>query len=83
MVGALIPFESKGVDFALTALFVVILIGQWQGAKDRLPSVIGIGTALLCRLVFGPENFLIPAMLLILLSVTLLRKPLERRQERA
>lgn len=79
--GMAIPFDSTGVDFALTALFVVILIGQWQGARDRLPNVIGVGGAVLCRLIFGPERFLIPAMLTILLAVTFLRKPLERRQE--
>jgi len=79
--GMAIPFDSTGVDFALTALFVVILIGQWQGARDRLPNVIGVAGTVLCRLLFGPERFLIPAMLTILLSVTLMRKPLERRQE--
>lgn len=81
-IGMAIPFNNTGVDFALTALFIVILIGQWQGAKDRLPAVIGISGAILCRLIFGPERFLIPAMLVILLAVTCLRKPLERRQDR-
>ena len=79
--GMAIPFDSTGVDFALTALFVVILIGQWQAARDRLPAVIGLGGAVLCRLLFGADRFLIPSMLVILLAVTCLRKPLERRQE--
>ncbi|MCL2166372.1 MAG: AzlC family ABC transporter permease [Clostridiales bacterium] len=82
LVGKALAFNTSGIDFALTALFTVILISQWQGAKDRLPNGIGIAGAVLCRLLFGPERFLLPAMLLILLSVTCLRKPLERRQSR-
>ena len=82
LIGRALPFNSAGVDFALTALFVVILTGQWQKAKDRLPNVIGVVGAVLCRIFFGPEGFLIPAMIFILLSVSCLRKPLERRQAR-
>ncbi|MDR0469331.1 MAG: AzlC family ABC transporter permease [Peptococcaceae bacterium] len=76
-VGMAIPFEVAGIDFALTALFVVILIGQWQGARNRLPTVIGVAGSVVCRLLFGSDRFLIPAMLVILLSVTALRKPLD------
>ena len=80
ILGMAAPFPADGVDFALTALFVVIFIGQWQAARDRLPNVIGVACALFCRMLFGAENFLIPAMLMILLSAACLRKPLERRQ---
>ena len=82
LLGEVIPFDSTGIDFALTALFVVILIAQWQGAKDRLPTLIGIAGAILCRLAFGADRFLIPAMVVILASVTGLRPYLERRQEK-
>jgi 4-azaleucine resistance transporter AzlC len=78
ILGSIINFNTKGIDFVLTALFVVILINQWQSVSNHLPAIIGIVSAILCRLVFGPSNFIIPSMLVILLSVTLLRKPLER-----
>ena len=80
LLGMAIPFNVAGVEFSLTALFVVIFISQWQGARDRLPSLIGIAGAVFCRLIFGADRFLIPAMLVILLAVTGLRNPLERRQ---
>jgi len=81
LLGGAIPFNVAGVDFALTALFTVIFIGQWQTAKDRIPSCLGVACALVCRLIFGPEQFLIPAMIVILAAVTGLRATLERRQE--
>ena len=80
VLGLAIPFDVTGIDFALTALFVVIFVGQWQGAKDRLPSVIGVASALLCRLLFGPDHFLVATMLLMLLLMTVFRRPLTRRQ---
>ncbi|MDF2538090.1 MAG: azlC [Herbinix sp.] len=81
ILGGMIDFDTKGIDFVLTALFVVILINQWKATKNHLPALIGIGSAISCRLLFGADDFIIPAMLLILLSVTLIRTPLERRNK--
>lgn len=78
ILGSLIEFDTKGIDFVLTALFVVILINQWRSTKNHLPAMIGIASALLCRIIFGASNFIIPSMLLILLLMTLLKKPMER-----
>ena len=78
ILGSLIEFDTKGIDFVLTALFVVILINQWRLTKNHLPAMIGIASALLCRIIFGASNFIIPSMLLILLLMTLLKKPMER-----
>ena len=61
----------------MTALFVVIYLNQWMEAKDHRPALIGLGATLLCLIVFGADNFTLPAMALILLSLTLLRKKLE------
>ena len=75
--GAFLPFDTTGIDFAMTALFVVIYLNQWMEAKNHRPALIGLGATLLCLIVFGADNFILPAMALILLSLTLLRKKLE------
>lgn len=61
--GRLIHFNSEGIDFALTALFVTVFLEQWLSSKDHLPALAGVGVSLLCLPVFGAEGFLIPAML--------------------
>ena len=78
LLGSMLTFNTKGIDFVLTALFVVILINQWRSTSNHLPAMIGIGSAILCRLVFGATNFIIPSMLTILVLVTLLKTPMER-----
>lgn len=78
ILGNVIPFDITGIDFVLTALFVVIFIEQLLTNKKHLPELIGVGSAILCRLIFGPDNFLIPTMILILILVTIFRSPLER-----
>lgn len=79
ILGNFITFNTKGIDFVLTALFVVIFINQWKSSKNHVPVLIGIVSSILCRLVFGAANFIIPSMLLIILLVTLLQKKIERR----
>lgn len=77
--GSLLPLGIRGVDFAMTALFVVILLEQLLSGRKNLPSVfIGIGSSLLALLVFGGGDFIIPSMLLMLALLLLLRRPLER-----
>lgn len=65
LAGVLLPFQWKGIDFALTALFTSVFTEQWLSSKDRTAAVVGVVSALLCLLVFGADRFLIPAMLLI------------------
>lgn len=79
LLGGLVSFNTAGIDFVLTAMFVVIFINQWKATSNHLPVLIGLGAALLCRIVLGPEKFLIPAMIVILVLVTLLRGPIEKR----
>ena len=81
--GTLLLFNTEGVDFALTALFVTVLTEQWLSAKDHVPALIGLGASLVCLLIFGGERFLIPAMLVIALLLCLYtgRKPGERGGE--
>ena len=77
IIGSMISFNTKGLDFVLTALFVVIFIDQWKGRKNHVPALVGLGSALLCLLLFGQDHFMIPAMILILLLLTVFRKRME------
>lgn len=72
--GALIPWDFAGIDFSLTALFVCILTEQWLSMKDHVPALIGLVASIVCLLVFGAANFLIPSMITITLALTILMK---------
>ena len=73
LLGAALPFSTEGIDFALTALFVCVVAEQWLSTKEHTPALLGLGMSVLCLLLFGPESFLLPAMLLILLGLSLYR----------
>ena len=74
LLGAVIPFSTAGIEFSMTALFITSFTEQWLKTRDHLPALAGLLGTLLCLLLFGPERFLIPAMLLITLVLTLVRK---------
>ena len=74
LAGTLLPINYEGVDFALTALFVTIFVEQWLSTKNHWPAIIGVAVTALCLILFGTEIFLIPSMLIIAASLTLLRK---------
>lgn len=74
LLGQALPFDTTGVDFAITALFVVIFTDQWLSRKNHLPALIGVGVSLLSLLCFGPDRFIIPAMAGIALLLMLLRR---------
>ena len=74
LLGAVLPFSTAGIEFSMTALFVASFTEQWLTAKDHVPALTGLLCTLLCLLLFGKEQFLIPAMLLITLILTLLRR---------
>ena len=78
--GSVLNFNTKGLDFAMTALFVVIFVEHWQKEKNRIPALIGLAIPLVCLLVFGVDRFMLPAMGLILLALTLLQKPLSKEE---
>lgn len=63
LIGATIDFNSAGIDFAMTALFVVIFVEQWEKTKNHLPAVAGVGISVICLLIFGASGFLIPSMI--------------------
>lgn len=76
--GSLIRFDTEGLDFVMTAMFAVIFMEQWMKDKNHIPALLGLGLSLLCLLAFGADGFLLPSMAAILLSLTLVRKPLEK-----
>ena len=74
ILGQLIPFSTEGIDFSLTALFITVFVEQWKSTGDHIPALIGLAASVACLLIFGTGNFLIPAMVLITLGLTLYRK---------
>ena len=78
--GSLIPFDLTGIDFAMTALFIVILIDQLKGASSRLPAAVSLISAALCLLLFGPDNFLLPSLLVTIAALAALRGRLEGKE---
>jgi len=77
--GSLVKFDTTGIDFVMTALFVVIMVEQWESSKNHLPVLIGIGVSAICLLLFGKDLFILPSMISILVIVTIFRKSIERR----
>lgn len=74
LLGAIIPFSTEGIDFALTALFITVFVEQWLSEKKHSPALIGVGASVVCLLIFGADSFLIPAMIIITLMLVITRK---------
>ncbi len=81
--GMVLRFNTEGLDFVMTAMFVVIFLENWLKEKDHTSALLGLGLAVLCLMVFGPEKFIIPAMVCIMLALTALRSRLEKGGEAA
>lgn len=79
--GSFIHFNTEGLDFVMTAMFVVIFMEQWFKDKRHASALLGLGISLLCLIAFGADNFIIPAMIAILGVLTLLKKPMEKGGE--
>lgn len=75
--GSLFSFDTKGIDFVMTALFTVIFINQWKAEKNHIPAITGVLASVLCLFVFGPDKFIIPSMAFIVLVLTIFRKKIE------
>lgn len=81
VIGSVLPFSSEGIDFSLTALFVTVFVEQWKSTKDHLPALIGVAASVLCLILFGMDNFLIPTMILITIALTAIRKKEEETHD--
>ena len=79
--GSLIKINTQGIDFAMTALFLVIAVEQWESYPSHLPALLGAGGTLAALLLFGPDNMLIPALCVIVAGLLLLRSRLDRSAE--
>lgn len=80
LLGCVVQFDTTGLEFVMTALFVVMFIGQWEQNPDHRPALTGLGCSLLCLLVFGASSFILPAMVLIILCLTLTRPKTTRKE---
>ena len=76
--GSFIPFDTKGIEFVMTALFIVIFLENWLKEKDHSASVIGLFISFICLMIFKGTNFIIPSMIIILSILTLLRGRLQK-----
>ncbi|MCI8726106.1 MAG: branched-chain amino acid transporter AzlC [Hungatella sp.] len=81
LLGYVIRFDTKGIEFVMTALFVVMFLNQWEESRDHRSALTGIGCSFLCLLIFGSGQFVLPAMGLMILCVTLGRKKEDREKE--
>ena len=80
IVGSLLKIDTSGISFVMTAMFVVIFLEQWLKEKEHSASLIGLAVSVLCLVIFGPDSFMIPTMILIVGLLALLRKPLEKKE---
>ena len=80
IVGSLLKIDTSGISFVMTAMFVVIFLEQWLKEKEHSASLIGLTVSVLCLIVFGPDSFMVPTMVLIVGLLALLRKPLEKKE---
>ena len=82
LLGSLITFRTDGIDFALTALFIVILIEQLKAAEgSRLPAIIAGASSIVCLLIFGPGGFILPSLLITVVLLIVLRSRIEREAQ--
>ena len=79
IIGSVFTFNTNGIDFVMTALFVVIFVNQWKANRNHIPALIGICGSLVCLIIFGAANFIMPSMIVILIAFMAFKKPIERR----
>lgn len=78
LAGSLITFDTSGIEFVMTAMFVVIFLDSFLKEKNHFSSILGLAAPALCLVIFGADSFMIPSMALIILMLTIFKKPLER-----
>lgn len=78
LLGSLITFNTEGIEFVMTAMFVVIFLEQWLKEKQHYSSLIGVLSSALCLVIFGADGFMLPTMVCILCLLSLFKKPIEK-----
>lgn len=74
VIGSILPFDTAGIEFSMTALFVTVFVEQWLTTKNHWPAMIGLFCSVLCLVIFGAGNFLIPTMIAITLALLFTKK---------
>ncbi len=69
LAGQYITFDSTGIDFSMTALFVVIVIEQWQEKEAHISAIIGAVCGIVFLLLFGADRFILPALLCAMMAL--------------
>ena len=77
ILGSLITFNTAGIDFSMTALFVTVFVEQWLTTKNHLPAIAGLFCSIACLMIFGPDSFLIPNMISITIILSLCKNVME------
>jgi Predicted branched-chain amino acid permease (azaleucine resistance) len=80
IIGNLITFDLTGIDFAMTALFMVIFVEQWIDAKSHIAAVTGVLSAIIFLILIGPDKFILPSLVVTVLILNLLRNILEEKK---
>ena len=78
LIGRALPFDMTGIDFSMTALFVVIFVGQWKQYRSHIPALTGLVCALVSLVLLGPDRFLLPALAATVSLLFALRRRIER-----
>ena len=78
ILGGVIVFDTNGIEFVMTAMFVVIFLEQWLKEKNHISSMLGLAISAVCLILFGADRFIIPSMAAMLIILTLLRKVLDK-----
>ncbi len=74
VLGSVVSFNSEGIDFALTALFLTVFLEQWLSSKKHIPAIVGVAVSVICLILFGKDSFLIPTMLGISIALCLYKE---------
>jgi len=78
LVGSLLNFDTTGINFVMTAMFVVIFLEQWLKEENHISSLIGLGVSASCLVLFGKDSFMIPTMVSVIFLLAFLKKPIEK-----
>ncbi|HHV99612.1 MAG TPA: branched-chain amino acid ABC transporter permease [Clostridiaceae bacterium] len=82
LVGQMIPFDVTGIDFSMTALFVVIFLEQWKTSETHLPALTGFTCSILFLLLLGPDRFLLPSLVATVLLLSVCKPFIKIKEEK-
>jgi 4-azaleucine resistance transporter AzlC len=74
LLGSLLTFDTAGIEFSMTALFVTVFVEQWLTTRNHWPALVGMGCSAVCLAIFGADSFLIPTMIAVTAALLLLEK---------